>query len=57
MLLMALEGRIELLKSIFGDAKANHTPRKMTPAGFRAFAASHNRRYASRGGGRRSRGD
>jgi hypothetical protein len=48
-LLLALEGREELLKAIFGGSDdSNRKPRPMSPESFKAFAAKHNQRYASR---------
>jgi hypothetical protein len=45
---LALDGREELLATIFGGGKAggDSAGRPMSPASFRAFANRHNQRYA-----------
>lgn len=43
---LALEGHTDLLIAIFGKKEDERPRRKMTSEGFKAFAASHNRRYA-----------
>lgn len=56
-LLLALEGREELLRAIFGSGDASGAAKRpMTPESWRAFVRTHNRRYAARGKRRRSGG-
>jgi hypothetical protein len=52
-IMLSLDGRIEMLGTIFGDGKQTPERRPVTAEGFKAFVAHHNRRY---GAGGRKRG-